>query len=54
VLGKSWAEELATLAGLKSEVFLRRLVHLLPEVVHRMTSEPALETPFELARPHDG
>ncbi len=54
VLGEARVEELATLAGLGSEAFLRRLVRLLPETVHRMTPEGALETPVEPPRPHNG
>jgi uncharacterized protein YidB (DUF937 family) len=54
VLGESWAEELATLAGLESEAFLRRLVGLRPDAVHRMTPGPGLETAMEPARPHHG
>lgn len=54
VLGEAWVEELATLAGLESETFLRCVVHLLPEAVHRMTPERGVETPAEPGRPHHG
>lgn len=45
VLGDERVGDLATLAGLRSEVFLRELTRLLPEAVHRMTPEGALEPP---------
>lgn len=54
VLGEARVEELATLAGLGSEAFLQRLVRLLPEAVHHMTPEGALETPMEPRRPYHG
>ena len=54
VLGEARVEELATLAGLGSAAFLRRLVHLLPDAVHRMTPEGALEMTTEARRRHHG
>lgn len=45
VLGEAWVEELATLAGVGSDAFLRRLVRALPDAVLHMTSKGALETP---------
>jgi uncharacterized protein YidB (DUF937 family) len=53
-LAESWAEGLASLAGLESEAFLQRRVHLLRDAVDRMTPDPALEMATKLARPHHG
>lgn len=54
VLGNERVGDLATLAGLPPEEFLRQLTRLLPEAVHRMTPEGALELPLNRQEPRDG